>query len=150
MTATTTTSTANIHRLFYTAKRSAIILESGWTNAKGVKVAGVKVKSIEKVSITANHTNPATGEITTQFLNCVHVVYISASGKRCSQFVSCRAYLARATEKRREESEKYKAYQNFSNATTWSVYPKPSESKKIIPSPQQNDAAKIAKPPTGV
>lgn len=150
MTTSTTATTANIYRLFYTHKRTQMLLESGWVNAQGVKVEGVKVKSVEKVSITCNSTDKVTGEITTKFLNCVHVVYRSASGKRCSQFISCRAYLARATEKRREESLKYQAYQNFSNASVWSVYPKPSENKKVIPSPQQNDAAKIAKPPRTV
>ena len=150
MTATTTTSTSNIHRLFYTAKRSQIILEQGWTNAQGVKVEGVKVKSVEKVSITCNSTDKVTGEITQKFLNCVHVVYISASGKRCSQFISSRAYLARATAKRKEEAEKYQAYQNFSNASTWSVYPKKSDSaKKVIPSPTQDNAT-TPKPPRTV
>jgi hypothetical protein len=107
-----------------------MLLESGWVNAKGVKVEGVKVKSIEKVSITKPN-----GE----YLNCVHVVYISGSGKRCSQFISCRAYLQRATEKRKQESENYKAYQNFSDATQWSVYPKANPSKASEQSRQQED-----------
>ena len=136
--------------MFYTSKRTQLVLEQGWTNAQGVKVAGIKVRRIEKISITCNSTDKVTGEITTKFLNCVHVTYISASGKRCSQFISCRAYLARATEKRKEEALKYQAYQNFSDATVWSVYPKPDSNKKVIPSPQQNDAAKIAKPPRTV
>ena len=101
MTAPTTTSTANIYRLFYTHKRTMMLLESGWVNAQGVKVEGVKVKNVEKVSITCNSTDKVTGEITTKYLNCVHVTYISATGKRCSQFISCRAYLAWATEKRK-------------------------------------------------
>ncbi len=150
MPASTTTQQPSIFRMFYTAKRTQIVLEQGWTNAQGVKVEGVKVGRIEKISITCKTTDKVTGEITTKFLNCVHVTYISASGKRCSQFISCRAYLARATEKRKEEALKYQAYQNFSDATVWSVYPKPDPNKKVIPSPQQNDAATIAKPPRTV
>ena len=152
MTATTTTATTqqpSIFRMFYTAKRTQLVLEQGWTNAQGVKVAGIKVGRIEKISITANSTDKVTGEITTKFLNCVHVVYISASGKRCSQFISCRAYLARATEKRKEEAQNYQAYQNFSNASVWSVYPKPNPKKKVIPSPTQDNAA-TPKPPRTV
>ena len=60
-----------------------------------------------------------------------------ASGKRCSQFVSCRAYLTRATNKRKEEAGNYKAYQNFSDATQWSVYPKPNPNK-VESTPQQD------------
>ncbi len=152
MSASTTTATSqqpSIFRMFYTAKRTQIVLEQGWTNAQGVKIAGIKVKSIEKISITANTTDKISGEITTKFLNCVHVVYRSASGKRCSQFISCRAYLARATEKRKEESLKYQAYQNFSNASVWSVYPKPNPNKKVIPAPTQDNAI-TPKPPRTV
>ena len=146
MTATTTTATTqqpSIFRMFYTSKRTQIVLEQGWTNAQGVKVAGIKVGRIEKISITCNSTDKVTGEVTTKFLNCVHVTYISASGKRCSQFISCRAYLARATQKRREEAQNYTAYQNFSDATVWSVYPKPSTTK-VIPSPTDNETPKKA------
>lgn len=135
MSATTTTATTqqpSIFRLFYTFKRTQMLLESGWTNAQGVVVAGVKVKRIEKVSTTKPDGT---------FYNCVHVVYISASGKRCSQFISCRAYLQRATEKRKQEAENYKAYQNFSDATRWSVYPKANPNKASEQSPQQEDTA---------
>ena len=152
MTATITTATAttapSIHRMFYTSKRTQIILESGWVNAKGIKVEGVKIKKIEKISITCNSINKQTGEIAQKFLNCVHVTYISASGKRCSQFVSCRAYLTRATNKRKEEAENYKAYQNFSDATQWSVYPKPNPNVVKIETTPQKDTP--VKPPRTV
>lgn len=147
MTATTTITTQQptIFRMFYTSKRTQIILESGWTNAKGVKVEGIKVRNIEKISTTCNSTNKVTGEITTKFLNCVHVTYISASGKRCSQFISCRAYLARATQKRREEAENYQAYQSSSTPKEWSVYQKPNPNK-VVTTLKQDEATPKKEP----
>lgn len=130
-TATTSTANGSIFKMFYTFKRTQILLEDGWTNAKGIRVPGIKVKRIEKVSTTADYTDKKTGEVTTKFLNCVHVVYVAGNGKRCSTFVSCLAYVQRANFKRKEESRNYKAYQNYSNASQWSVYPLPKESKGI-------------------
>lgn len=112
---TTTAQQPSIFRMFYTHKRTQMLLESGWTNAQGVKVEGIKVKSVEKVSITKPDGT---------FYNCVHVIYVSGSGKRCSQFISCRAYLQRATEKRREESANYQAFQDSGEPSSWKVYPK--------------------------
>lgn len=119
MTSTTSTTTPSIFKMFYTFKRTQMLLESGWTNADGVIVSGVKVRKIERVTIVKPNG---------KFYNCVHVVYISALGHRCSQFISCRAYLQRATQKRKEESQNYKAYQD-SSASEWKVYPKGNPAK---------------------
>jgi len=61
--------TPTIFRMFYTHRRTQILLEA----------KGIKVKSIEKVSI-----NKPNGE----FYNCVHVIYIVKNGGRCSTFIS--------------------------------------------------------------
>jgi len=82
--------------MFYTHKRSMILLEN----------KGIKVQRIEAVRITKPN-----GE----FYNMVHVVYRVKNGGRCSTFISCKDYLARATEKRKEEAEKYTAYQEKHN-----------------------------------
>lgn len=107
---TATNTTGSIFKLFYTHRRSMILLEA----------KGVRVRRIEKVGIVKPN-----GE----FFNCVHVVYIVKNGGRCSTFISCRDYLARATEKRKEEAEKYTAYQEKHNPSEWHVYPKANPNK---------------------
>ena len=102
---TATTQAPSIFRMFYTHKRTQILLEA----------KGIRVKSIESVRI-----NKPSGE----FYNCVHVVYRVANGGRCSTFISCKEYLARATQKRKQEAENYKAYQENDSPSNWRVYPK--------------------------
>ena len=100
-----TTQAPSIFRMFYTHKRTQILLEA----------KGIKVKSIEKVSI-----NKPSGE----FYCAVHVVYRVANGGRCSTFLSCKDFLARAIEKRKQEAQNYKAYQENDSPSNWRVYPK--------------------------
>jgi hypothetical protein len=102
---TVATQQPSIFRMFYTHKRTQILLEA----------KGIRVKNIEKVSI-----NKPNGE----FYCAVHVVYRVANGGRCSTFISCREYLQRATEKRKQEAENYKAYQDNDSPANWRVYPK--------------------------
>jgi len=95
---------------------------------------GIKVQRIEAVRITKPN-----GE----FYNMVHVVYRVKNGGRCSTFISCKDYLARATEKRKEEAEKYTAYQEKHNPSEWHVYSKPNPNKVAEPRQiQDNDAPK--------
>ncbi len=118
------TQAPSIFKLFYTHKRTQILLEA----------KGVKVKNIEKVSITKPN-----GE----FYNMVHVVYRVKNGGRCSTFISCREYLARATEKRKEEAEKYVARQNFDSPSEWRVYSKANPNKVEQPNKiEDSDAVK--------
>ncbi len=87
---TATTQTPTIFRMFYTHKRSAMLLES----------KGIKVQRIERVGIAKPDGS---------FYNCVHVIYIVKNGGRCSTFITCKDYLARAIEKRKQEAENYTA-----------------------------------------
>ena len=118
---TTTTTTPSIFRMFYTHKRTQMLLEA----------KGIRVKNIEKVSIS----KPSGA-----FYNCVHVIYTTVAG-RCSTFISCKEYLARATEKRKAEAENYKAYQDSNSPSNWRVYPKGN--------PVQNEAPRQIEPSTG-
>ena len=65
---TATTTTPSIFRMFYTHKRTQMLLEA----------KGIRVKNIEKVSIS----KPSGA-----FYNCVHVIYTTVAG-RCSTFIS--------------------------------------------------------------
>lgn len=103
MTATNTTSNGTIFRLFYTHRRAEQILQ----------VKGIKIKRIERISI-----NRPSGE----FLNCVQITYIVSSGRRCSTFISCKDFLALATQGRRERSKDYKSYQDSKHPSEWRVY----------------------------
>lgn len=103
MSATNTTNQQpSIMRMFYTHNRTKALL--------GAK--GIKVKSVEKVSITK-----PSGE----FLNCVHVVYTVINGRRCSTFISCREYLAHATQGRKARAMEYSAQQGIANPQEWKV-----------------------------
>ncbi len=114
MTTSITTQQPSIYRLFYTHRRTEILL----------KAQGVRVKNIEKVSIT----KPSGA-----FYNCVHVIYRVANGARCSTFISCKEYLARATEKRKEEATNYQAFQDNGNPAAWRVYVKANPAKVQAP-----------------
>lgn len=95
----------SIFTQFYTHNRTREILQG----------KGIKVKKIEKVSI-----NKPSGE----YLNCVHVVYVVENGTRCSMFVSCKEYLAKAYGERKERSKDYTAQQGISNPSNWTVVAK--------------------------
>ncbi len=114
---TTQTQAPSIFKLFYTHRRAEILLSA----------KGIKVKNIEKVSI-----NKPSGE----FYCAVHVIYTVKNGGRCSTFISCKEFLARAAEKRKQESENYVARQDFHAPSQWRVYPKGS-SVKAIEQPRQ-------------
>ncbi len=99
---TATTTTRSIFKQFYTHKRTQALLEA----------KGIKVKSIEKVSITK-----PSGES----YNSVHVIYIVSSGSRCSTFISCKEYLNQAMQNRRVKAMDYKAQQGIANPQQWKV-----------------------------
>lgn len=99
---TATATTRSIFQMFYTKKRTQTLLEA----------KGIKVKSIEKVSIIK-----PSGE----FYNCVHVVYIVSNGQRCSTFIGCREYLSQAMQNRRVKARDYKAVQGIANPQQWRV-----------------------------
>ncbi len=122
---TVATATPSIFKLFYTHRRAEILLSA----------KSINVKSIERISITK-----PSGE----FLNCVLVIYRVKNGGRCCQFVSCKEFLARATEKRKQESENYVARQNFDAPSQWRVYPK-GNSVKAIEQPRQLEEGDIDK-----
>lgn len=61
------------------------------------------------------------------------MVYRVANGGRCSTFISCKEYLSRATEKRKEEADKYVARQDFESPSQWRVYPKANPKKVEVP-----------------
>lgn len=109
MSTTTTTAPAKtIFTQFYTHKRTRHILEQ----------KGIRVQKIEKVRITNRN-----GE----YLRCVQVTYIGASGRRCSTFISCRDYLAEAMAGRKERAKDYTASQNSRHPSEWNVYAKVSQ-----------------------
>ena len=110
---TATTTTPSIFRMFYTHKRTQMLLEA----------KGIKIMRIEKVSI-----NKPSGK----FYCAVHIVYTTAAG-RCSTFISCKEYLARATTKRKEEATNYQAFQDNGNPSNWRVYPKGNPIKSEAP-----------------
>lgn len=99
--ANSTNQQPSIMRMFYTHSRTKQLLQN----------KGIKIKSIARVSIT----KPKGG-----FYCAVHVIYITSAG-RCSTFISCREYLAHATQGRRERARDYKAQQHFSNPSQWTV-----------------------------
>lgn len=120
MFATTATKERSIFTQFYTHSRTKQILEA----------KGVKVKKIEKVAI-----HKPSGE----YYKCVHVVYVVANGSRCSTFVSCKDYLAKAYGERKERSKEYTAHQDFANPSEWTVV------SKVIQLPLHGDMAKSGK-----
>lgn len=99
---TATATTCSIFQMFYTRKRTQVLLEA----------KGIKVKSIEKISITK-----PSGE----FYTSVHIVYIVSNGQRCSTFISCREYLNQAMQNRRVKARDYKTQQGITNPQEWKV-----------------------------
>jgi len=97
-----TATTCSIFQMFYTHNRTKQILTA----------KGIKVKSVEKVSITKPN-----GE----FYNSVHIVYVVSSGSRCSTFISCKKYLNQAMQNRRVKARDYKAQQGIANPQQWKV-----------------------------
>lgn len=97
----TTNQQPSIMRMFYTHSRTKALL--------GAK--GIKVKSIEKVSITKPDGS---------FYSCVQVVYTTAAGL-CSTFISCREYLGHAMQGRKERARDYTATQGIANPQQWKV-----------------------------
>lgn len=98
---TATTQKPSIFKMFYTFKRSEMLL-----TAKGIKVT-----KVEKVSIT---------KPSGRFYNCVHIIYHTSAG-RCSTFVGCREYLNQAMQNRRVKAQEYKAVQGIANPQEWIV-----------------------------
>ena len=102
---TTTTAPKTIFTQFYTRNRTRQILEQ----------KGIRVQKIEAIRI-ANRNG--------EYLRCVQVTYIVASGRRCSTFLSCKEYLAEAMAGRRERAKDYTASQNSNRPSEWNVYAK--------------------------
>lgn len=89
----------SLFQIFYTHKRTEILLA-----AKGIKAKVMKV---------------AIARPNGKFYNCVHVIYETKFGI-CSMFISCKEYLQRAIANRKEKASEYVVTQR-SNPAHWDV-----------------------------
>lgn len=88
-----------LYQIFYTHKRTEILLAAKGIKAKVMKVAIVRPSG--------------------KFYNCVHVVYRTVNGI-CSMFISCKEYLQRAIANRQQSASEYVVTQR-SNPAHWDV-----------------------------